>query len=353
MATNGAPPEAGQPAPQKPVPEAGYQTMIEAESVDDFVHAQTTRAQGKDDQTDLDEICEEDRLIERFIRNGEKNRFTNIVCYDEVLDTNDKEFYVHANTFATPYGNFIISQAPTEASCADHLHLMWIFNVRTVVCLVSAEEAGGYFDPNVGGKKVFKKYTMRTLAVDDVKRGLTVYQCELSPSTWKWWFSGGAAPARTVHIISCPTDVSALRPPTQQSALMEYMWSFERAEELVSSGVSPTTVLVHGVSGTRRCASFVVSAIMCRQMLATAHFSAIEQWIEVRKRRAHAGTRKHDYYSSLYTAFVFAAQCGCVSETEETFLKAMEVLQTLLEKHGKRTDKDPPEPSGPEGKSEA
>lgn len=326
--------------------DAGFQTQIEAEPIDEFVHEQTTR--GKETyQQDLDDLNADDKKIERFIRNGEKNRFTNVTCFDEVLDRDNADFYCHANTFSTPYGNYIISQAPKENTCGDHLHLMWIYNVRTVVCMVSAEEAGGYFIPKEGESfKVFQKYTMKTMAIFDEKQGITVYQCELKsykshPNT------------RIIYIICCDTPVGAIRSPRQQTVMMEYMWAFEQTELIELTGSSDssdsfplTTVLVHGVAGTRRCASFVVTAVMCRQILETGQFSAMETWIEMRKRRAHSCTRKHDFYSSLYTVFAFAAQCCTVSETENTFVKSMETIKTLLEKREKR-DKN-----GKEEKSE-
>ncbi|CAL2029831.1 unnamed protein product [Caenorhabditis brenneri] len=319
------------------IQDAGYQTMIEAEPIDEFVHEQTTR--GKETyQQDLDELNMDDKKIERFVRNGEKNRFTNVACFDEVLDRDNEEFYCHANTFSTPYGNFIISQAPKENTCGDHLHLMWIYNVHTVVCLVSPEEAGGYFVPKEGETfTVFQKYSMKTTAIFDEKQGITVYQCEL-----KSYKAPKAQSRRTVYIICCDTPVAALRSPRQQTALMEYMWAFEETEAIERNGTTSdatTTILVHGVAGTRRCASFVVTAVMCRQILETGQFSAMETWIEMRKRRAHACTRKHDFYSSLYTVFAFAIQCCTVSESEANYHKAMEVLKALLEKRQNR-DKD-------------
>uniref|UniRef100_A0A1I7U5V2 Tyrosine-protein phosphatase domain-containing protein n=1 Tax=Caenorhabditis tropicalis TaxID=1561998 RepID=A0A1I7U5V2_9PELO len=320
-----------------PVQDAGYQTMIEAEPIDEFVHEQTTRNR-ETYQQDVDELNLEDKKIERFIRNGEKNRFTNVACFDEILDRDNEEFYVHANTFSTPYGNFIISQAPKENTCGDHLHLMWIYNVRTVVCLVSPEEAGGYFVPKEGESfTVFQKYTMKTTAIFDEKQGITVYQCEM-----KSWKAPKAQSRRTVYIICCDTAVAAVRSPRQQTAIMEYMWAFEETEDIEKNGTTSdatTTVLVHGLAGTRRCTSFVVTTIMCRQILETGQFSAMETWQEMRKRRAHSCTRKHDFYSSLYTVFAFAIQCCTVSESDPNYMKTMQIMKELLEKRQNR-DKD-------------
>ncbi|CAO4360557.1 unnamed protein product [Caenorhabditis nigoni] len=318
------------------VQDAGRQTMLEAEPIDEFVHEQTTRSK-ETYQQDLDELNMADKRIQRFVRNGEKNRFTNVACFDEILDRDNEDFYCHANTFSTPYGNFVISQAPKENTCGDHLHLMWIYNVRTVVCMVPAEEAGGYFVPKEGESfTVFQKYTMKTNAIFDEKQGLTVYQCEL-----KSYKAPKAQSRRTIYIICSDTPVAALRSPRQQTVLMEYMWAFEDTEAIERNGTTSdalTTVLVHGVAGTRRCASFVVAAVMCRQILETGQFSALETWIEMRMRRAHTCTRKHDFYSSLYTVFAFAAQCCTVSESEATFVKSMEILRVLIEKRQNRKE---------------
>ncbi|CCD71337.1 Protein-tyrosine phosphatase catalytic domain-containing protein [Caenorhabditis elegans] len=201
---------------------------------------------------------------------------------------------------------------------------MWIYNVQTVVCLVSPEEAGGYFVPKEGETFTsFQKYQMKTIGIFDEKQGVTVYQCEL-----KSYKAPKKLNRRMIYIICCDTSVGSIRSPRQQTVIMEYMWAFEEANAIengVALADAKTTVLVHAIAGTRRCASFVATSVMCKQLLEAGNFSAMETWFEMRKRRAHTCTRKHDFFSSIYTFFAFCVQCSAVSETDENYVKSMEV----------------------------
>ncbi|CAI5437857.1 unnamed protein product [Caenorhabditis angaria] len=300
---------------------AGFQALVEAETVDEFVHSQTTRNSDKY-KKDLKELNEDEKKIERFIANGDKNRYLNIARYDEYLDMNDADYYVHANTFKTPYGRFIISQAPLPNTRDDQIHLIWLYNVRTIVVLTEPEEAGGYFSLEENGSyTVFLQYKMTTVSIHDEKQGITVYQCELNNIK--------TSEQRFIYVICCPTDVHGLRNTRMQAVALEYMWAHQ--ETLEMEDVRMTSVLVHGESGTRRCASFIASAVMCRQILETGKFTAMETWVELRKRRC-CTCRMHDFYSSLSTVFCFCAQCAIVSMNDPKFLKTMDVLKNFLDR---------------------
>ncbi|CAB3408871.1 unnamed protein product [Caenorhabditis bovis] len=310
----------------------GYQAMIDAETVDEFVHSQTTRKEAKY-KKDIKEFDSSERTIHRFLSNACKSRFNNVANYDEVLDPKDHEFYVHANTIRSPWGNFIIAQKPISETLGDFLHLLWIYNVRTIVSMLTPEDTGEYFDVAVGGKYTsLFRYTMKTLNVFNEKQGITVYQCELSSFR-------APGPARMIYIVCCPTPASGPRNARMHSVALEVMWACEETNAIEGYN---TTVLVHGEAGTRRCAAFVASAMMCRQILETGKFSSMDTWVEIRKRRYGACSRRQDFYSSLLTVFQFCHQIGLVSGKDESYTKTTNLLNDLINREAIAFTKPPP-----------
>ncbi|CAD6184692.1 unnamed protein product [Caenorhabditis auriculariae] len=314
--------------------EDGYQAIIDAEDVDVFVRSQTTRMYEKY-ITDINQMKKKEKSINRFVMNGEKNRYLNVPAYDELLDPTDKHFYVNANTMRTPFGNFIMAQAPLPTFRADFLQMIWLFNVQTIICLAPPEKIGDYFDVHVGGKvTILFKFTMTTLSKQKTQDGLTIYQLKLAP--WK-----KNTEPRIIYMIVTPTILNGVRDTKVQIAAMEEMWAFEEAAHL--SGEASTTVLVHGLSGTRRTGAFVAATLMCKQILEAGTFSAMDTWVEVRSHRCGTAARKIDFFSSLHVVFDFAVRCGYVDPKDQAYVKSIAALKKAITLDVEHYKKEPDE----------
>uniref|UniRef100_A0A0N5BEA9 Tyrosine phosphatase n=1 Tax=Strongyloides papillosus TaxID=174720 RepID=A0A0N5BEA9_STREA len=242
------------------------------------------------------------RLVYDFMSNPTKNRFNNVLCYNEGAvklrpTRNDDGEYIHATRFVTKEGGYIMTQAPLPNTIEDFWRMIWQEEVSVVVSFVdftNIDECTEYFNLKKGKKKCIGRFNIKTTDIeitsdyagyflkvtnkeDEVPREVTVVQ-------WLNW---------NIELL---VDIKDL------INFMQIVWNLEkRGKEMKIS--TKTMTLVHGISGTRRTGTFVVLNLLCKQLYFKKTCNMISTALLVRKYR-HNVLRDKNMFAILLLGMI-------------------------------------------------
>ncbi|ETN69919.1 Protein-tyrosine phosphatase [Necator americanus] len=163
-----------------------------------------------------DALTRKEKHIWKYNRNVEKNRSSTTVCYNEgavELTTGNKKeekldkdnTYINANHLHSPYGNFILAQAPMANTLIDWYRMIWQLKIAVVVCLVDPEDRAQcepYFKPYQNRTfKIKNRFAVRTISIREEDAGITNYQLKLTNKL-------SLEKNRTLYVIAMPTQAS-------------------------------------------------------------------------------------------------------------------------------------------------
>ncbi|EPB80316.1 Protein-tyrosine phosphatase [Ancylostoma ceylanicum] len=129
--------------------ERSLQAEVVAEPLADYVSNQSARGQARL-YAEHDALMRRERHIWKYNRNSDKNRNPASVCYNEgaveLTTSNKKEekldkdrTYINANHLRSPYGDFVLAQAPMANTLIDWFRMIWQLKIAIVVCLTDPE----------------------------------------------------------------------------------------------------------------------------------------------------------------------------------------------------------------------
>uniref|UniRef100_A0AC34RQY1 Protein tyrosine phosphatase n=1 Tax=Panagrolaimus sp. JU765 TaxID=591449 RepID=A0AC34RQY1_9BILA len=309
------------------------QKCIEADHVNDFINAMTSggRAQLL---ADHDALRKKERHVFYFMRNPAKNRFGNVVLYNEgavVLERQNKDEsnYIHATKLRSKYGMFIMAQAPLKETLFEWYRMIWQYNVRVVVCLNSLENKNKddcykYFERKVGKKVKSKRFTAKTFAIRP-ENCVTTYELRLSNSSAK-----SEDRERTIHVVHFP-DWSIYKYPDARHLLqlLRAVWALEQSLASVSDARECPT-LVHGCSGTRRTGAYVIMSMLCKQLRERGVVSVIAACSTVRKYRYGVMRNRLNFATVLEVILYFATELGMVDRQNRNFHTAIKRIKSAF-----------------------
>lgn len=174
----------------------------EADDVNDFVASMTTG--GKTHLlAEHNTLRKKERHVFYFMRNPTKNRYSNVVLFNEgavILDRQNKDegTYIHATKLQSKYGRFILAQAPKPDTLFDWYRMIWQCNVRVIVCLTSLEnsdDCAKYFNKKAGKSVSCKRFSVKTFAVRP-ENSVTTYELRVKNSSAK-----GDEKERVIHVV--------------------------------------------------------------------------------------------------------------------------------------------------------
>uniref|UniRef100_A0A0K0DUE6 Tyrosine-protein phosphatase domain-containing protein n=1 Tax=Strongyloides stercoralis TaxID=6248 RepID=A0A0K0DUE6_STRER len=280
--------------------EESLQLNIPAEGLVEFF-LQNHTLDKKSLRKDFASILDYTRLVYNFMSNPTKNRFNNVLCFNEgsvVLKPQkpDDGEYIHASRFDTNEGKYIMTQAPLANTVEDFWRLIWQENVTVIVSFVNfsnPNECVEYFNIKKGKKKSIGRFTIKTVDVENLSsckgyfltatcKGNNVAR-EIAAIQWTDW------------VTDQPVDVDKLL------KFMKIVWNLEKIDKDSTSSNSIT--LVHGVSGTRRTGTFVVLNLICKQLFFKKKCSLISTALLVRKNR-HNVLRDKNMFAVLLVGLI-------------------------------------------------
>uniref|UniRef100_A0A0K0EF64 Tyrosine phosphatase n=1 Tax=Strongyloides stercoralis TaxID=6248 RepID=A0A0K0EF64_STRER len=286
-----------------------------------------------------------------FMANPTKNRFTNVMMFSEgncfINDTDDPENrYYHANKVTTDNGIYIMAQAPLKNTVKTFWDMIW----EQGTCIIASfcdysikEDCFPYFELSFNKKVKIGHYVIRTeerkISTPAIIFKLKVYNKKTKQG-------------RIVNIINwMGWNVDSIPSISNLLAMMSLVWKMEHIVE-VDDKRSVGPILVHGVSGSRRTATFVAINILCKQLRDSKKCSVITTSVLIRKFR-HNAIRDHIMFAVILLAIMhFSASLKYVSKSDSQFVKASKAIISFVstsraaqknlirkEKHDEEVDK--------------
>uniref|UniRef100_A0A914YBW8 Uncharacterized protein n=1 Tax=Panagrolaimus superbus TaxID=310955 RepID=A0A914YBW8_9BILA len=307
------------------------QRGFEADHVNDFIGAMTTggRAQMLADHNTL---RKKERHVFYFMRNPSKNRYSNVVLFNEgaiILEKQNKDegTYIHATKLQSKFGRFVLAQAPKSDTLFDWYRMIWQCNIRVIVCLVSLEntdECAKYFKQKSGKSMSCKRFSVKTFAVRP-ENSVTTFELRLKNSSAK-----GDEKERVIHVVHYPNwNINRSPEPRHLLQLLRATWALEQSMASVCDA-RETPTLVHGSSGVRRTGAFVIISMLCRQLREKGTVSIIAACSTVRKYRYGVMRNKIMFATMLETILNFAADQGMVDRNSKPFSNAIKKARIAL-----------------------
>ncbi|CEF62125.1 Protein-tyrosine phosphatase, receptor/non-receptor type domain and Protein-tyrosine/Dual specificity phosphatase domain and Protein-tyrosine phosphatase, catalytic domain-containing protein [Strongyloides ratti] len=260
-----------------------------------------------------------------FMANPTKNRFTNVMMYSEgncfLHDVdNPEDKYYHANKITTPQGIYIMAQAPLKNTVKTFWDMIW----EQGTCIIASfcdysnkEDCCPYFELSFNKKVKIGQYVIRTeerkISTPAIIFKLKVYNKKTKQG-------------RIVNIINwMGWNPNAIPSITKLLAMMSLVWKMEHIVEVDDKrGVGP--ILVHGISGSRRTATFVAINILCKQLRDTKKCSVITTAVLIRKYR-HNAIRDHLMFAIILLSIMhFAASLNYTEKKDPQFIKASKAI---------------------------
>uniref|UniRef100_A0A0N4ZAJ3 Tyrosine-protein phosphatase domain-containing protein n=1 Tax=Parastrongyloides trichosuri TaxID=131310 RepID=A0A0N4ZAJ3_PARTI len=248
-------------------------------------------------------ILEYTRLVYNFMSNPTKNRFNNVLCFNEgsvklKVTRPEEGEYIHASRFVTKDGGYIMTQAPLPNTLEDFWRMVWQEDAKTIVSFAdfaNLDECTEYFNLKKGKKKSIGKFNIKTVDIENLSGYLGYFlkvNCKDDPEP------------RMVTVVSWlnwnvdqMVDIAAL------VDFMQIVWNLERSGGREMRFSSKNMTVVHGTSGTRRTGTFVVLSLLCKQLFLKKKCNLISTAVLVRKYR-HNVLRDKNMFAVLLLAMI-------------------------------------------------
>uniref|UniRef100_A0A915Q392 Tyrosine-protein phosphatase domain-containing protein n=1 Tax=Setaria digitata TaxID=48799 RepID=A0A915Q392_9BILA len=297
------------------------QNLVRAESINEFVERMKHLAEH-------DTMVRKERHISSFMRNMKKNRYTQIVLFNEGAVTLDvtkndakDDDYIHATKIKGKFGNYVLAQSPKRTTVDSWLRMIWQLNITIIVCLiplVSKDKCAKYFEKKEGKKLKQKYFMIKTLA--SRKQGpIMTYILKV---TNKY-----DPQERLIYVLMFTgwQEVSQKPEITELLSLLRATWALEQSN--VSDKKYPT--LVHGVSGTRRTGTYVLLSMLCRQMTERGELSLIPACSAVRNYRYGVMNSRFCFLILLKALLIFATDIGLINQSKQNFKTTLQISEIL------------------------
>ncbi|KAI6208649.1 Tyrosine-protein phosphatase non-receptor type 5 [Aphelenchoides besseyi] len=319
------------------------QKQIDAEHVNDFINMMTSGGRTQM-VADHDQLRKKERHVYYFMRNPTRNRFSNVLLFNEgaiILDKHHKDEtqYIHATRIKSTFGNYVLAQAPKSDTLLEWYRMIWQCRTQIIICLLpldNGKECHKYFEKKAGKKVKCKRFTMKTSMIRQ-DGPMNVYEMRMTNSDAK-----GEEKERILYIIHYPKWQIGKQPdPRQLLKVMRSMWALESALKMANEKCE-VTVLVHGCSGVRRTGAFVVSSMLCKQIRDRQTVSIVAACSTVRRYRYGVMRNKQVFCTVLEMVFNFAADQGLVDRMNQNFVNCIKkTREALLDREsGSRTRRD-------------
>ncbi|CAD5227546.1 unnamed protein product [Bursaphelenchus okinawaensis] len=320
------------------------QKEIQAESVNEFIQKMTggNRAQIV---MEHDKIRKMERHVLSFTQNTDKNRFLNVLLYSEGSvkltkppNSNDTE-YIHASLVKSRYGQYILGQAPKSNTLNEWYRMIWQYNVQVVVCLLPAinnEECCKYFEQKAGRKVNKGRFTLKTFAIRQELQ-CVIYEIRMKNSGAK----KGEDKEHIFHIVHFPKWKIGDKSPQPKTLIQVFrsVWALEKSMRLGREHEG--FVLVHGCSGVRRTGTFVVAAMLCRQIKETKLLAVPAIVAKVRRMRYGIMRDIINYELVIETALTYGCEQGLIDRKNIMYLQTIDKIRdSLKEKKTKERNRE-------------
>ncbi|KHN85216.1 Receptor-type tyrosine-protein phosphatase epsilon [Toxocara canis] len=265
--------------------EESKQKSVAGEHINEFIAKMTSGVKLKPQMmADHDSMRHAQRHIHLFTENQMKNRYSNIVLFDEgavILETtkHDKpdETYIHATKIKCKFGNYVLAQSPKPETLNDWYRMIWQLKIAVIVCLIplpAKDDCAKYFERQIGKK------------------------------------------------------LKIVRPPETRQILemMRSVWATEASAKLADDKVTPT--LVHGITGTRRTGTYVILSMLCRQIKYHRQMSLLSACSRVRHLRYSVMRNRICFTVLIESALTFAADQGLVNSASDSFKDAIKNIRS-------------------------
>ncbi|CAJ0596673.1 unnamed protein product [Cylicocyclus nassatus] len=322
---------------------ASLQANVGAETVAEFMTKQCSFGQSRL-YAEHDALVRREKHIWKSNRNTEKNRNPAAVCYNEgaveLTTCNKKEekldkdrTYINANILRSPYGNFILAQAPMADTLIDWYRMIWQMRISIIVCLIDPQNTSScepYFKPREHQTlKTKNRFIVKTISVREEDGGITNYQLRL---TNKLSYEKN----RTLYVIVMPTRLDKPVNPRRQLNLVQEVWATETANSSVGQDTEQPPVLVHGCFGVSRTAAFIATCMLCKSLQVTGEMSPVEVWARLNHARHNAAKERMYFFSSIECALLFAVDSGLISANNPNLIEANKMLRSYYEEDQKK-----------------
>uniref|UniRef100_A0A915BNT7 Tyrosine-protein phosphatase domain-containing protein n=2 Tax=Parascaris univalens TaxID=6257 RepID=A0A915BNT7_PARUN len=309
------------------------QKNVIAEDVDDFIGRMTSMGKSQM-MADHDNMHRKQRHIFSFTENLMKNRYKNIVLFDEgavILSTGKRDkssdTYIHATNIKTKFGNYVLAQSPKPETLNDWYRMIWQLNIAVIVCLIplsTKEDCAKYFERKVGKKLKHKRFTIRTMTTRR-EEDCNIYELKFSNKDFK-------EDDRMIHLINFTKWKIIVRPPEPRKflAMMRSVWATEASANSVGDDKTSSPTLVHGVTGTRRTGTYVIMSMLCRQMSEHHQISLLKVCSRVRHFRYSVMRNRICFTVLLESVLVFAADQGLVDRSNVDFQNAIKNIRNAV-----------------------
>ncbi|CAD5234882.1 unnamed protein product [Bursaphelenchus xylophilus] len=315
---------------------ASCQKEIEAESVNDFIQTMTSggRAQVV---AEHDKIKKKERHVFNFMNNLDKNRFSNILLFNEGAvklksQSANETDYIHATIIRSHYGNYILAQAPRSDTINEWYRMIWQYRVQVIVCLLpltDPEECYKYFELKAGKKVKKGRFTAKTFAVRQEGQCF-IYEIRFSNNSP----GRGEEKERVLYVVHFP-KWTVSKPPDSKTVIqiLRTTWALEQSQRLGRD--QEGIILVHGCSGVRRTGTLVISAMLCRQIREKKNIALLAICAKVRRLRYGVLRNKVMFALILETALTFGADQGLLDKRSQNYSGAVQKIRASV-KDGKK-----------------
>uniref|UniRef100_A0A0K0F3E0 Protein-tyrosine phosphatase n=1 Tax=Strongyloides venezuelensis TaxID=75913 RepID=A0A0K0F3E0_STRVS len=264
-----------------------------------------------------------------FMANPTKNRFTNVMMFNEgncfLKDEPDpEERYYHANKISTEQGTYIMAQAPLNNTVKTFWSLIW----EQDVCIIASfcdysnhDDCQPYFDLSLKKKKTIGHFIIQTVESKSSSPAI-IFKLKV--------YNKKTKQGRIVNIINWTGwEVNKVPSMSKLLGVMSIVWKMEHVVEVVDKR-DTGPILVHGVSGSRRTSTFVAINIICKQLRDTKKCSIITTAILIRRYR-HNAIRDHLMFAIILMATMhYAASINQVNKKDASFLKASKSIISFI-----------------------
>ncbi|KAK6745483.1 hypothetical protein RB195_011916 [Necator americanus] len=329
---------------QEPVRKCNRLSSIETsqrdaitETVAEYISKKSSRGQSRL-YAEHDALTRKEKHIWKYNRNVEKNRSSTTVCYNEgavELTTGNKKeekldkdnTYINANHLHSPYGNFILAQAPMANTLIDWYRMIWQLKIAVVVCLVDPEDRAQcepYFKPYQNRTfKIKNRFAVRTISIREEDAGITNYQLKLTNKL-------SLEKNRTLYVIAMPTQVNTPVHPRKQLNLIAEVSATETAASNGEETEIPP-ILVHGCNGVGRTAAFIATFMLCRSLQKFGEMSPVEVWVRLNHARHNAAKERIYFLSSIECALLYAVDIGLIAASNPQLMQVNKMFRSSYE----------------------
>ncbi|CEF69325.1 Protein-tyrosine phosphatase, receptor/non-receptor type domain and Protein-tyrosine/Dual specificity phosphatase domain and Protein-tyrosine phosphatase, catalytic domain-containing protein [Strongyloides ratti] len=278
---------------------------------------------------DFTSILDYTRLVFNFMSNPTKNRFNNVLCFNEGavnLKVNNPEEgeYIHASRFVTMEGGYIMTQAPLPNTLEDFWRVVWQENVTVIVSFVdflNLDECTEYFNLKKGKKKQFGNFSIKTFEIENLS-GYNGFFLKVSCKG-----ENGVREVSVIQWLDWPVD--NLVDIEGLVNLMQIVWNLEKGGKEVKCS-SPSMTLVHGTSGTRRTGTFVVLSLICKQLFLKNKCNLISTALLVRKYRHNVLRDKNMFIILLLSMIKFSVNMKLLRKDHKYIDKVEHIIKSAF-----------------------